>query len=69
MKEREEFLLELNRENTSKQEILDKLEGKIREQEDVRLKERQEFADMLQRETEKLRLAKEKVLADFNLNG
>ena len=69
MKEREEFLSELNRENTSKQEMLDKLESKIREQEDVRLKERQEFVDMLQRETELLRLAKEKVSPKFNLHA
>uniref|UniRef100_A0A2A4J7C8 E3 ubiquitin-protein ligase CHFR n=1 Tax=Heliothis virescens TaxID=7102 RepID=A0A2A4J7C8_HELVI len=65
MKEREEFLLELNRENTSKQEMLENLEAKIREQEDVRLKERQEFVEMLQRETEQLRLAKEKELKEI----
>ncbi|XP_047019263.1 E3 ubiquitin-protein ligase RNF8-like isoform X5 [Helicoverpa zea] len=65
MKEREEFLLELSRENTSKQEILENLEAKIREQEDVRLKERQEFLEMLQRETEQLRLAKEKELKEI----
>lgn len=62
MKEREEFLSELSRENTSKQDMLEKLEAKIQEQEEVRLKERQEFVEMLQRETEQLRLAKEKVL-------
>lgn len=62
MKEREEFLAELNRENTSKKEMLEKLEAKIREQDDVRLKEHQDFVHILQRETEELRLAKEKVI-------
>lgn len=60
-KERKEFLSELNRENTSKQEMLEKLKAKLREQEDLQLRERQNFVNMLQKETEQLRLAKEKV--------
>ncbi|KAJ8721514.1 hypothetical protein PYW07_002289 [Mythimna separata] len=64
-KERDEFLSELNRENTSKQEMLEKLEAKIREQEEIQLCERREFADLLQRETERLRIAKEKELKEI----
>lgn len=61
LKEREEFLSELNRENSLKQEMLNKLEAKMKEQEEVRLKEKQEFESLLLKETEQLRLAKQKV--------
>ncbi|XP_023951836.1 E3 ubiquitin-protein ligase RNF8 isoform X2 [Bicyclus anynana] len=60
LKEREEFLSELNRESSLKQDMLNKLEAKMKEQEEVRLKEKQEFELILQKETEQLRLAKEK---------
>lgn len=60
-KEREEFLEELNRENTSKQSMLDKLKSKILEQEEVRLKERNDFLAMLKQQTESIRLLKEQV--------
>lgn len=53
LKEREDFLEELNRENTSKLELLKQLEAKIKEQEDIRAKEKVEM--------ENLRLAKERV--------
>lgn len=61
LKEREEFLSELNRKHSSKEEMMEKLEAKMREQEEVRIKEKQELEEMLRRETEQLRLAKEKV--------
>ncbi|KAH9632334.1 hypothetical protein HF086_010259 [Spodoptera exigua] len=64
-KEREEFLLELNKENNSKQEMLEKLKAKLQEQEELQLKERQNFVNMLQKETEQLRLAKEKELKEL----
>lgn len=67
LKEREEFLSELNRESSSKQEIMDRLEAKIREQEEVRLKEKKELEETLRRETEQLRLAKEKVFKLANV--
>lgn len=41
--------------------MLDKLEAKIREQEEIRVKEKQELEETLRRETEQLRLAKERV--------
>ncbi|CAH2233887.1 interaptin-like isoform X1 [Pararge aegeria] len=62
LRERDEFLLELNRENSLKQDIMKKLETQMKEQEDVRLKEKQEFESLLQMEREKLRLSKEKEL-------
>ncbi|XP_063538671.1 uncharacterized protein LOC134747920 [Cydia strobilella] len=65
LKERDEFLSELNRESSSKQEMLDKLEARIREQEEVRLKEKKELEETLRRETEQLRLAKEKELKEL----
>lgn len=50
--------------------MLDKLKAKIRDQEEVQLKERQELEDTLRRETEQLRLAKEKVrIFDKDENG
>lgn len=61
MKEREEFLSELSRESTSKQDMLEKLEAKVREQEEIRLKEKQELQEQMLRENEQLRLTKEKV--------
>lgn len=61
LKEREDFLSELHRENSSKQDLLDQLEAKMREQEEMRLKEKQELEVVLRNETEQLRLAKEKV--------
>lgn len=49
---------------------MDKLKAKIRDQEEVQLKERQELEDTLRRETEQLRLAKEKVrIFDKDENG
>ncbi|XP_026752290.2 E3 ubiquitin-protein ligase rnf8-B-like isoform X2 [Galleria mellonella] len=65
LKEREEFLSELNRKNTSKEEMLKKLTAKMKEQEEVRLKEKQELEEMLRTETEQLRLAKEKELKEL----
>ncbi|XP_069356204.1 E3 ubiquitin-protein ligase RNF8-like isoform X2 [Maniola hyperantus] len=65
LKEREEFLSELNRENSLKQEMLNKLEAKMKEQEEVRLKEKQEFESLLLKETEQLRLAKQKELNEL----
>lgn len=65
MKEREEFLSELNRENTSKQDMLDKLECKIKEQEEFYFKEKRELEENLRKETEQLRLAKEKELKEL----
>ncbi|XP_050673851.1 E3 ubiquitin-protein ligase rnf8-B-like isoform X2 [Leptidea sinapis] len=65
LKEREEFLLELNRETSSKQDMLDKLKVKMKEQEELRLKEKTEMEDMLRRETEKLKILKEKELSEL----
>ncbi|XP_046962525.1 RING finger protein PFF0165c-like isoform X1 [Vanessa cardui] len=62
LKEREDFLLELNRESSLKQDMLDKLEAKMVEQEEVRLKEKQEFEELLKNKTELLKLEKEKEL-------
>lgn len=59
--EREEFLSELYRENSSKQEILDKLENKVKEQEEKFLKEKQDLEHALRKEVEQLRSTKEKV--------
>lgn len=64
-KEREEFLLELNRESSSKQEMLEKLTVKMREQEELRTKEKKQFQELLQKETESLKLAKEKVCLKY----
>ncbi|CAK1540501.1 unnamed protein product [Leptosia nina] len=65
LKEREDFLMELNRESTSKQELLDKLQDKIREQEEIRLKEKADLEKIMQYEAEQLRLAKEKEINDL----
>lgn len=62
LKEREEFISELNRESSSKQDMLMKLETKIKEQEEIRYKEKIELEQMLRKETEQLRIAKEKVI-------
>ncbi|CAK1601042.1 unnamed protein product [Parnassius mnemosyne] len=67
LKEREEFLSELNRESSSKQDLLVKLEAKIREQEEIRLNEKKELEEMLRRETERLQIAKEKELKEFEV--
>ncbi|XP_045533196.1 E3 ubiquitin-protein ligase rnf8-like isoform X1 [Pieris brassicae] len=68
-KEREEFLAELDKENTSKHELLDRLHQKIKEQEEQRLKEKQELENEFRIETEKLRLAKDQeMLALVELN-
>lgn len=61
-KEREEFLQELNRESSSKHDMLQQLEAKIREQEEIRLKDKQKFEECLKRETELLKAIKEKVM-------
>lgn len=42
--------------------MLDKLNAKMLEEEEIRTRERQELEQMLRNETEQLRLAKEKVL-------
>ncbi|KAG7306507.1 hypothetical protein JYU34_009146 [Plutella xylostella] len=65
LKEREDFLSELHRENSSKQDLLEQLEAKMREQEEMRLKEKQELEVVLRNETEQLRLAKEKELSEL----
>ncbi|XP_026732770.1 E3 ubiquitin-protein ligase RNF8-like isoform X2 [Trichoplusia ni] len=64
-KEREEFLEELNRENTSKQGMLDKLEEKLREQEEARVKEKEEFLALVKQQTDAIRLLKEQELKDL----
>ncbi|XP_045485368.1 E3 ubiquitin-protein ligase rnf8 isoform X2 [Pieris rapae] len=69
LKEREEFLAELDKENTSKHELLDRLQQKIKDQEEQRLKEKQALEKEFQVETEKLRLAKDQeMLALVELN-
>ncbi|XP_047509751.1 E3 ubiquitin-protein ligase rnf8-like isoform X2 [Pieris napi] len=69
LKEREEFLAELNKENTSKHELLDRLHQKIKEQEEQRLKEKRELEKEFKIETEKLRFAKDQeMLALVELN-
>ncbi|XP_012545306.2 E3 ubiquitin-protein ligase rnf8-A isoform X2 [Bombyx mori] len=65
LKEREEFICELNRESSSKQDMLMKLETKIKEQEEIRYKEKIELEQMLKKETEQLRIAKEKELKEL----
>ncbi|XP_050346803.1 uncharacterized protein LOC126771113 isoform X2 [Nymphalis io] len=66
LKEREEFLSELNRESSLKQVMLDKLEAKMVEQEEVRLKEKQVFEELLKNKTELLRLEKDKELHELS---
>ncbi|XP_038214993.1 E3 ubiquitin-protein ligase RNF8-like isoform X2 [Zerene cesonia] len=65
LKEREDFLSELSRESSSKQDLLEKLEGKMKEQEELRLKEKMELEQLLQKELEQLRLAKERELHEL----
>ncbi|XP_045494697.1 E3 ubiquitin-protein ligase RNF8-like isoform X2 [Colias croceus] len=65
LKEREDFLSELSRESSSKQDLLEKLEGKMKEQEELRLKEKMELEELLQKELEQLRLAKERELNEL----
>lgn len=62
LKEREEFLAELDKESSSKQDLLNNLQEKMRQQEEICLKEKRELENLLQMETEKLRLAKDKVI-------
>lgn len=57
----------MSRENSSKQEMLEKLEAKILEQEEIRLKEKQELEEQLRKETEQIKLAKEQVMSIFIL--
>ncbi|XP_045447356.1 E3 ubiquitin-protein ligase RNF8-like isoform X2 [Melitaea cinxia] len=65
LKEREDFLSELNKESSLKQNMLDKLSAKMKEQEEARLKEKQEFEELLKQKTELLRLEKEKELHEL----
>ncbi|XP_013142845.1 PREDICTED: E3 ubiquitin-protein ligase RNF8-like isoform X2 [Papilio polytes] len=60
LKEREEFLSEINRESSSKQDLLSKLEAKMWEQEEIRKVEKRKLEEMLRNETETLKLANEK---------
>ncbi|GBP41443.1 E3 ubiquitin-protein ligase rnf8 [Eumeta japonica] len=62
MRERNEFLLKLNKENSSKQDMLVELEEKIRKQEIVRMQEKQLLENALREETEQLRITKEKYI-------
>ncbi|XP_030031241.1 E3 ubiquitin-protein ligase RNF8 isoform X3 [Manduca sexta] len=64
-KEREVFLGELLRESSSKQDMLDQLEKKMKEQEEIMKKEKEELENMHKKENEQLRLAKEKELKDL----
>ncbi|KAJ2942635.1 hypothetical protein O0L34_g2103 [Tuta absoluta] len=65
LKEREEFMLELNRATSSKDELLQKLEAKAKEQEEIRLKEKQQWEEQLRIETELLTLAKEQEIQEL----
>ncbi|XP_013181168.1 PREDICTED: E3 ubiquitin-protein ligase RNF8-like isoform X1 [Papilio xuthus] len=60
LKEREEFLSEINRESSSKQDLLSKLEAKMWEQEEIRKMEKRKLEEKLRNETEMLKLANEK---------
>lgn len=60
--ERAEFMSELNRENSLKQDVIDKLQAKMKEKEEMRLKEKSEFMEILKKKTLELRLEKDKVL-------
>lgn len=65
LKEREEFLSEINRESSSKQDLLSKLEAKMWEQEEIRKVEKRKLEEMLRNETETLKLANEKVICSY----
>ncbi|CAH2076370.1 unnamed protein product, partial [Iphiclides podalirius] len=65
LQERQEFLEELNKESSSKQDLLNKLEAKIHEQEEIRLKEKNELERTLQIEMERLKVAKEQELREL----
>ncbi|CAH0714378.1 unnamed protein product, partial [Brenthis ino] len=63
--ERAEFLLELNRESSVKQDVIDKLQAKMKEKEKMRLKEKSEFMEILKKKTLELRLEKDKELQEL----
>lgn len=60
--ERDKFLAELNRESTSKQNLLEQLTSKIKEQEEIRQREKLDLVEHLKSQVEYFKIAKDKVL-------
>ncbi|XP_072939331.1 uncharacterized protein [Epargyreus clarus] len=65
LKEREEFLLELSRENYVKEEFMHNLEAKIREQDEIRLREKHELEMQLKFEMQHVTIMKENELKEL----
>lgn len=47
--------------------MLEKLEAKMLEQEEIRLREKQELEEQLRKETDLIKLAKEQVISTFTI--